>query len=77
DSSASSVHGTYPLYLYCLGCLCLGSGKCGSGGFLYKVSGKWKMWLWRLSLQTIRNRRERQSWTENVWFKGAIPSQAF
>lgn len=27
--------------------------------------------------ESIRNRRERQSWTEIVWYKGAIPSQAF
>lgn len=27
--------------------------------------------------ESIRNRRDPQSWTENVWFKGAIPSHAF
>lgn len=27
--------------------------------------------------EAIRNRREPQSWTKNIWFKGAIPSQAF
>lgn len=31
----------------------------------------------KLTWEAIRNRRERQSWAENVWFKGAIPSQAF
>lgn len=27
--------------------------------------------------ESIRNRRDTQSWTENVWFKGSIPSHAF
>ncbi|KAG5378478.1 hypothetical protein IGI04_026320 [Brassica rapa subsp. trilocularis] len=40
----------------------------------FKPSGAIKM---EQTWESIRNRRDTQSWTENVWFKGSIPSHAF